>query len=152
MTKKQVISSKLRPWLTESGLLTIQGWARDGLTNQDIAHNCGVTPKTLYAWINAWPEIEEALRLGKVPSDRKVESSLFKRANGYTEVIRKTKVTNQGDIIPYTEEVHYPPDTTAAIFWLKNRKPEDWRDKQEVEHTGTVDNPIKINITKVKDD
>ncbi|QIK58283.1 helix-turn-helix domain-containing protein [Erysipelothrix sp. HDW6A] len=159
------MSNKLKPWLTESGLLRIQGWARDGLTNEDIAKNIGINPKTLYDWINKWPEIEKALRLGKEPADRKVENALFNKAVGYTyieEVPIKTKEVlynengkrkSEKETIHMVEVTkHVPPETTAAIFWLKNRKPGDWRDKQEVEHSGEVDTTIKINIVPDDDD
>ncbi|CAM3605565.1 helix-turn-helix domain-containing protein [Erysipelothrix urinaevulpis] len=161
MTRK--VSYKLKPWLTESGLLRIQGWARDGLTNEDIAKNIGINPKTLYDWIKKWPEIEEALRLGKEPADRKVENALYENALGFEwqeEVPIKLKrefyVGNKKHTEEYVETVTVnkkrPPDTTAAIFWLKNRKPSDWRDKQDVEVSGGMDGTIKINIVPDKDD
>lgn len=138
MTKKRVISRKLKPWITEEGLLTIEGWARDGLTNEQISGNIGINPKTLYDWIKKWPEIEEALRMGKEPVDRAVENALLKKALGYTEKVEKVKVLSEGEIVRYNEEVYYPPDTTAAIFWLKNRKPGEWRDQRNIEHSGQI--------------
>lgn len=144
MTRKRIISYKLKPWLTEEGLLQIEGWARDGLTNEQISHNIGINPKTLYDWIKKWPEIEEALRMGKEPVDRAVESALYKKAVGYTEKVEKVKVLSEGGIVRYVEEVFYPPDTTAAIFWLKNRKPHEWRDKRDVEHSGQIEGEGKL--------
>lgn len=142
--KKTVISNKLKPWLTESGLLTIQGWARDGLTNEQIAHNLGINPKTLYDWIKKWPEIEEALRLGKEVVDRKVENALYNRAIGYSVTLEKEKMTKDGDVVLVREDVHYPGDVTAQIFWLKNRKSETWRDKQDINHSGHIDGEGKL--------
>lgn len=147
MTAK--VSTKLKPWLTESGLLQLQGWARDGLTNEDIAKNIGINPKTLYDWIKKWPEIEQSLRMGKEPADRKVENALFNKATGYTEEVEKVKVLNDGGIVRYKEQVYYPPDTTAAIFWLKNRKSEAWRDKHELEHSGDIN--LSDQVKKIDD-
>lgn len=158
MSKGNEPTKRMIPWLTESGLLRIQGWARDGLTNEDIAKNMGVNPKTLYDWIKKQPSFEEALRLGKEPADRKVENALFNRAVGFKEVVKKVKVLQDGTIVDYEEEVYYPPDTTAQIFWVKNRKPKEWRDKQDIDLSGEVDtgNPILESIAdqlfKSKDD
>jgi len=94
---------KYQDWLTEDGLLRIQGWARDGLTNEDIAFNIGITAKTLYEWMIKYSEISEALKEGKDVIDRRIENALAKKAEA-------------GDV-------------TAMIFWLKNRKPKEWRDR-----------------------
>lgn len=169
MSKERKISYKLKPWLTESGLLQIQGWARDGLTNEDIAKNVGINPKTLYDWIKKWPEIEQALRLGKEPADRKVENAMFENAIGFEweeEVPMKLKKEWYKDGKKHTEEEvkivvvkkKRPPDPASTFFWLKNRKPETWRDKQDIDLSGEVDtgNPILESIAdqlfKTKDD
>lgn len=145
MSKGNKPTKRMIPWLTESGLLRIQGWARDGLTNEDIAKNMGVNPKTLYDWIKKQPAFEEALRLGKEPADRKVENALFNRAVGFKEVVKKVKVLQDGDIVDYEEEVYYPPDTTAQIFWLKNRKPGEWKDRHDVTHDGSIDQVLIVD-------
>ena len=94
---------KYEYWRTTDGLILLQGWARDGLTDEQIAHNCGITVKTLYEWKNRYSDICDALKKGKEIVDYEVENALLKRAK-------------QGDV-------------TAQIFWLKNRRPEKWRDK-----------------------
>lgn len=116
---------KYHEWLSEDGLIKIQGWARDGLIDEQIAHNMGITTKTLYEWKNKYGEISEALKKGKEVIDRQVENALLKRALGYKcdEVIYE----RGEEVKRVTKEV--APDTTAQIFWLKNRKPVEWRDK-----------------------
>lgn len=129
---------KYHEWLTDEGLIKLQGWARDGLTNEQIAANIGINPDTLYTWIKKYPEISETLKKGKEVIDRQVENALLKSALGFH--YHEEMVTNQGDVVEVTKFER--PNTTAQIFWLKNRKPEAWRDKQEVEQTNK-----NINIT-----
>lgn len=118
---------KFEYWLTDDGLTLLEGWARDGLTDEQIARNVGIAAKTLYEWKNKYSKICEALKRGKEVVDYEVENALFKRAIGYR---RKEQVaTKDGDIIEIEKEV--PPDVTAQIFWLKNRRPDKWRDKPE---------------------
>ncbi len=103
---------KYEYWLSEDGLILIEGWARDGLTDEQIAHNIGITAKTLYEWKKQHSKICEALKKTKEVVDRQVENALFKKA--------------------------CEGDTTAMIFWLKNRRPLDWRDKRETQLSGAV--------------
>lgn len=251
-TKKKKGSGKYQKWITEEGLIKIEGWARDGLTDEQIAHNIGIQRTTLYDWKNKHPDISDALKKGKEVIDRQVENALLKRALGYeyTEVTRERivdtgqkkrhngeseltteewelaqryfkgecaycgssdKITkdhldplkNGGElkasnIVPacgscnsskrdhqwlswYQKQTFYSkdrgqkildyidfvlsmpvsakdsemlvtkevtkqvsPDTTAGIFWLKNRKPKEWRDRKETEISGGLDviNPL----------
>lgn len=167
---------KYQDWITKEGLLKLEGWARDGLTDEQIAYNVGISTSTLYNWKRLHVEILEALKRGKVVVDRQVENALFKRALGYSTTekqiapvelsedeydFNKRKAINEfkmkhpdataDDIaefaahIPKTKDVvvrqvekDVPPDTTAIIFWLKNRKPEAWRDKQDVNLGGDI--------------
>jgi hypothetical protein len=128
-------------WLTEDGLLQIQSWARDGLTEEQIAHNMGIGLTTLKGWKDKFPSILTAIKKGKAPVDIEVENALLKRAMGYNydevikELIPTGRIDNGGKPI-YKQHVktitkHMPPDTTAQIFWLKNRRPGRWRDKIE---------------------
>ena len=130
-------------WLTDDGLLLIEGWARDGLTDEQIAAKIGITAKTLYEWQNRFSEIREAIKKGKAPVDVEVENALLKSALGYYVTIKepiKVKTEKQkvgeGKIveehIEYVEkQIYIPPQNTAQIFWLKNRKPDKWKDKRE---------------------
>lgn len=136
---------KYGAWIAPEGLLKIQGWARDGLSDKQIAHNIGITQTTLYEWQKRFPELSEALKKGKEVVDREVENALLKRAMGYeyTEVTQEpVKNKDTGEVqMRVTKRVtkQIVPDVTAQIFWLKNRKPNEFRDKRDVELSGSVD-------------
>nr|WP_301905977.1 helix-turn-helix domain-containing protein [uncultured Anaerostipes sp.] len=128
---------KYHEWLEPEGLLKIEGWARDGLIDEQIAYNIGITRETLSQWKNKYSDISDALKKGKEVVDRQVENALLKRALGYKYEEIKTEETEEGKKVTVTiKEV--VPDTTAQIFWLKNRKPDQWRDKQQIEHSGEI--------------
>ncbi|WP_026676767.1 transposase [Fictibacillus gelatini] len=120
-------TGKYHEWLEDEGLIKIEGWARDGLTDEQIAHNMGITRKTLYEWKNKYSDICDALKRGKEVIDRQVENALLKRALGYVY----DEITYEGGIEVKRVRKQVQPDTTAQIFWLKNRKPDVWRDKRE---------------------
>ena len=130
-------------------LLLIESWARNGLTIEQIANNLGISKVTLYKYMNEHIELSERLKKGKEVVDIEVENALLKRALGYKydEVTRElNEDTGELEVTKIvTKEVQ--PDTTAQIFWLKNRKPEDWRDRKEVEHSGNISNPYE-GLTK----
>lgn len=137
---------KYEYWLTPEGLLKLEGWARDGLTDEQIAHNMGIAYSTLKNWKDKHMAILAALKKGKEVVDLQVENALLKRAleYEYEEVKEKYEL---GDLTERTvTKKQVIPDTTAQIFWLKNRKPEKWRDKQEVEDNtalGKLDEILK---------
>lgn len=146
---------KYEQWLTREGLLRIEGWARDGLTDEDIAKNMGINVRTLYTWRDKYDQIFQSLKEGKEVADRVVENALYKSAQGYKVTLKKAfKVhkieydTKTGrrereydEIVTAEEEEYVPAQVTAQIFWLKNRKPEKWRDKPVDE---TIDNNVTI--------
>lgn len=128
---------KYEYWLTSDGLLKLESWARDGLTDEQIAENIGINPATLYDWKKKYTKISESLKKGKEVVDIQVENALLKRALGYSYEEVKTEETADGEkVTTITKEVI--PDTTAQIFWLKNRRPDKWRDKQDMELSGEV--------------
>lgn len=135
---------KYKEWLTKEGLIKIEGFAKDGLSEEQIAHNMGIVSSTLRKWKNDYVAISAALKRGKEVVDREVENSLHKRANGFTQKIKKVRFDRDGEMIEYEEEVYFPPDPTSMIFWLKNRKPKEWRDKQE--HDLNHNGGININV------
>lgn len=120
-----------------------RAFAMLGATDAQLADALGVTVTTLTNWKAQHPAFLAALKSGKDVADSKVVASLYERAVGYqhkaVKIVTVSQGANQGSVIeqvPYVER--YPPDATSAIFWLKNRRPKEWRDKQEVEHSGTV--------------
>ena len=139
---------KYEKWLKAEGLLKLEAWARDGLTDEQIAKNIGIKPSTLYEWKNKYPEISESLKRGKEVVDIEVENALLKRALGYSfkEITRERNInldTGSIDLVVTKEVIkEVQPDTTAQIFWLKNRKPDTWRDKKDVEMSGEINNPL----------
>lgn len=110
--------------------------ARMGATDIDLAKLFAVDEKTINTWKHKHPEFLQSLKVGKDEFDTgMVEAALRERATGYSHP--EDKIFNDGGeplIVPTTK--HYPPDTTAGIFWLKNRQPDRWRDKLDHEHTG----------------
>lgn len=140
---------KYEYWLSPDGLLRLEAYARDGLTDEQIAKNLDIVPSTLYEWKRQYSEISEALKRGKEVVDIQVENALLKRALGYEYTETKTEeyIVEGVPVERVTKTVkEVVPDTTAQIFWLKNRRPERWRDKQDIEHSGAV------NVRKVYDE
>ena len=104
-----------------------------GADDKRIADFFGVSESTINRWKVEYPEFRESLKDGKEIADSVIASSLYHRAKGYSH--KAVKIFNdQGRALEVEYEEQYPPDTTAAIFWLKNRQPKYWRDKQEVDH------------------
>ena len=125
-------NGKYQQWLEPEGLTLLEGWARDGLTDEQIAGNIGINTSTLYDWKNKFSKISEALKNGKEVVDIQVENALLKRGLGYEfQGTRVEKSDKDGTKIIQTLK-HIPADTTAQIFWLKNRRPDKWRDKPEM--------------------
>lgn len=137
---------KYHEWLTENGLLRLKGWATDGLNDEEIADKMGIHVSTLYEWKNKYNEINEALKDGKEIPDRKVENALFKRACGYEyeEITEEWDATVEKMIVTKRVTKQVPPDPTSIIFYLKNRKPDEWRDKRQTELTGADGGPLEF--------
>ena len=113
-----------------------------GATDIELADFFEVEVRTLYRWKGEHPEFCQSLKVGKDVADDRVERSLFSRATGYEHDEVDIRVIG-GDIVQTPVRKFYPPDTTAAIFWLKNRRGADWREKQDVQHSGAVDMTIR---------
>lgn len=99
-----------------------------GATDPDMADFFGVSLRTLADWKKAQPEFLHALKGGKLLADAEVADKLFRRATGYSHsAVKILSIAGQVEQVKYVE--HYPPDTGACVFWLKNRRPDLWRDK-----------------------
>ncbi|EIW7258609.1 helix-turn-helix domain-containing protein [Listeria monocytogenes] len=142
---------KYADWITDEGLIKLEGYARDGLIDDQVAAKIGIARQTLYEWKKKYPVIDDALKRGKEVVDRHVENCLLKNAMGYTytedvPMRIKNKYYDEENRLCEKEEVivvqvnkQKPAETVAQIFWLKNRKPESWRDKQNIEHSGNIE-------------
>lgn len=118
--------AKINDWLEKDKLILLEGWSRDGLTNEQIANNIGINVKTLYDWKNKESDICNALKKGREIVDYEVENALLKSA--------------------------LEGNTTAQIFWLKNRRKMQWRDKVEYETNADELNKVKELLSKISDE
>jgi len=142
--------AKINKWLGNDKLILLEGWARDGLTDEQIAKNIGINRTTLYDWKKKEVNIADALKRGKEVIDFEVENALLKKALGYTITIKEEKLDRDGFVHTLEKDVHIPPDTTAQIFWLKNRKPNNWKDRVETdEDKDAVANASQV-IAKIR--
>lgn len=121
-----------------------------GATDRDLAHFFDVCEATINNWKNKYPKFLEAIKRGKEEADMKVAQKLHERATGYSWLecqpikIKEVYYNDQGKrcekehIEMVKVEKHTPPDATSMIFWLKNRKSDKWRDKQDINHSGGI--------------
>lgn len=128
-----------------------EGWAREGLNNEQIANNLGIHISTLYEWQNIYPDFSEALKKGKEVVDFKVENALYKKAIGYDYIeITQRIIKNENgeeeikETIKYNKVQH--PSDRAIEIWLRNRKPDKWGEKEKEKET----QPPIVNI-EIKD-
>jgi len=133
--------SKFREEFVEQGAKL----TRMGATDAQLADFFKVTLSTLYLWKVQHDGFSEALKRGKDEVDAQVEQSLFRRAMGYTHDSEKI-FQSFGAVVRAKTQEHYPPDTTAMIFWLKNRQPEKWRDKPDGGADDAPPTPVSVTI------
>lgn len=117
--------AKIDEWLEQDKLILLEGWARDGLTYEQIAHNMGIDTSTLWDWRKDNATISNAIKKGREVVDYEVENALLKSA--------------------------LEGNTTAQIFWLKNRRKQQWRDKVDVETNGEELNKVKELLGRIQD-
>ena len=143
--------ARIKEWLEPDKLTLLEGWARDGLTKEQIANNIGIGRTTLFEWEKKEPNIANTLKKGKEVVDIEVENALLKRATGYTTRIREQKLDKDGNVYELERDIYIAPDTTALIFWLKNRQKEKWRDKVESnENENDIQNAKDI-VVKIRE-
>ena len=128
-----------RPSLYDAKLHPKLGFwlAQAGLTDEQIAEEIGIQSSTLYEWRKVHPEFSESLKDGKTTPDDEVEAALLRRAKGFK-------------YLEGSKEKVALPDTTACIFWLKNRRPDDWRDKRQHEVTQNSRGPLTLVVTEYR--
>lgn len=164
----------------ESRLKTIEGWAKNGMTNEEMYNALNVSKDVFYRWRKEKPEFKAALMKGKFESNGEILNSAFKQATGYYQTVTepfkvktfeefvdpetgRTSLEEVEVIIDHTYNKFFPPTTAMAIFMLKNRIPADYKDKQDLNHTGSVvtanvdlsymtDEEIKEALKKYGDD
>lgn len=139
---------KYSEWITEDGIAVLRDLARSGKTDEKIADEIGIATGTLYDWKKKYPEISEALKKGKRVCDAKVVDALFECGVGYYKDEDVLVQNIDGSKTIKKVRKWYPPNVTALIFWLKNRRPEEWRDVQKIGLDATIDSP---DISKYKD-
>lgn len=121
-----------------------------GATDKKLAEFFLVDERTINRWKQEYPEFCQSLKRGKEVADATVADALFKRAVGYTcPDVHVSTYEGQAIITPIQK--HYPPETAAAIFFLKNRRPDLWRDKQVLEHGGEGGGPIRLEESSAAD-
>lgn len=125
----------------------IAALARRGLTNEEIAHDLGISYKTLKAWKKRFVAVGAALKEGKAIADGQIETSLFRLANGYRYSETKIVTLPDGRERIEVTEKEVQPNVTAIIFYLKNRRPDLWRDHVPLEG-GDPDRPILVKILR----
>lgn len=147
-----MLLAKYKEWLEDDKLVLLESWARDGLTNEQIANNIGINVKTLYEWKNKNSKICDVLKKGREVVDYEVENALLKKALGYTIQISEEKLDKDGCVHTLIRDVHISPDIIAQIFWLKNRKPAQWREKVEIEANKEQLTKVEELLNKLKDE
>lgn len=162
-------TGKFEEWLKEENLKKLTEWGKLGLLDTQIAKNMGISIASYYIYKKKFPEIQEAINEGKQVVDLEVENALLKKCFGYSVTVKKTfkvrnvkynelgkKIEENEELVEGTDEVYVPADTTAQIFWLKNRKPKEWREKVQVENENenqtTVINDLVEALKNVKKD
>lgn len=129
-------NAKYKEWLSEDSLLRIESWASNGLTNEDIAQNMGVTAKTLRDWRSKYSAISAAIKKGREPVVRVLENALIRKAKGfeYEEQTVTIKMDSKGNKVPHVvkHKRYSLPDTGALIFLLKNYEPNKYRNYNDL--------------------
>lgn len=126
-----IAKGKFDRWRTKEGLTLLEGWARDGLTDEELSKRMGISRETFYRWKEQFPDICDAIKKGKEVIDFEVEQALLKRALGYSYTETRKEIDANGKKKVIVTEKHVEADTAAQIFWLRNRKPDKWRNNPE---------------------
>lgn len=137
--------------------IAVEYMAAAGMTDKQMAARIGISEASFNVWKQQHKEFLESLKDGKKKADDRVEKSLYKNAVGYNYKAHKPMSVSDGngegshvEIVDYTE--HVPAQTVAQIFWLKNRRPTQWRDRQQIEHSGEITETKKYDLSNLSDE
>ena len=152
--------AKYQEWIDDPDKKTLlSGWARKGLSDQQIAKNIGISRSTLNEWRKKYPDISDTLKKGKEVADAEVENALYLKCIGHKVQLKKTfkvkkieyndagrKIKEEEHLETGEDEVYIPPDTKAIIFWLTNRMREDWKERQntQMEQDETEESGVSV--------
>ena len=117
-----------------------------GATDTELADFFEIDISNLYRWYCSRPDFRDAIKTPKHQADDRVERSLFMKATGFWVDTEKIFMNKDGDVVRVPTRDYYPPDTGAIAWWQKNRRPDLWRDKHEVDVSGKVENVFTLNI------
>ena len=153
---------KYKEWLTPEGLATIEGYARDGLNDNEIAKKLHITPSTFYEWLKNFSEIKETIKIARVPVNEIVEKTFFDtklKPQTVVETITEKTIHRdaEGNITSSTEHVkkqerYIPADTTAMLFYMKCRMPEKYNDRINVSIDNGKELPKLYEALEADDD
>lgn len=159
MRDRRELSPQQEYWVSEDGLTLIEAWARDGLTQAQMAERIGISRSELRKWRERIPDIDEAMRVGKELLDYKVENALLKAALGYkTKEIKvtlgKKKVGGEVfEVLKETTTKEVGPNAVACLAWLNNRKHDQWkRNRDRCEDNREEDSNVTVTILRGKGD
>lgn len=145
--------SKIDEWLKKDNLILLEGWARNGLSNEQIAHNMGITTETLRVWKRDNSVISATLNKSKEIADLQVENALFRKCLGYKETVKEIRVDKNGKQQPASvREIYIQPDITAIKFWLVNRQRDRWKEKVEEIVDDTQMQKVEELLNKIKEE
>jgi len=131
--------------------LLAEGWARDGLSDQQVAANLRISVDRFYAYLKKYPKFSEALKRGKAPVDIRVENAMLKKAEGFEYDEKKITVVDGVQTVTITRK-YFPPDVPAGKFWLTNRSPEKWAEKKDVSLTISPEQKAKQLLDALEKD
>ena len=130
------VIAKYDYWLKPENLIKVEGWAKDGLSNEQIAKNIGIATSTFHVWQNRFADFSDAIKKGKETVDREVENAMHKAATGYWVTEEKTFIEEVDGKRKQKIERHkkwIAPSVGAQVYWLKNRKPDVWNERNQPE-------------------
>lgn len=137
--------AKYQEWLKEENLIKVEAWAKSGLSEKQISQNMGIAYSTLKEWKKKYSALSASLKKGKEVTDFEVENAMHKSAIGYFVEETKTYITETNGVQTKKIEKYkkwIPPNSTAQIFWLKNRKPDVWMDRKAKDNDNKNDSEL----------